>query len=83
LVGDENHVIFSKVVMFLFFSFFKKPKGMMCARGKYLLMADADGATKFSDYFRLQAAMTTIEKNGLGFVVGSRAHLQEEAIAKV
>jgi dolichyl-phosphate beta-glucosyltransferase len=57
-------------------------RGMLSARGKYMLMADADGATKFSDYLRLHQAVKRIEKNGLGLGIGSRAHLQSEAIAK-
>lgn len=48
-----------------------------------MLMADADGATQFSDYLRLHQTVKQIEKNGLGLGIGSRAHLQSEAIAKV
>jgi len=45
-------------------------------------MVDADGATKFSDLDRLEQRMKEIEKDGCGVVVGSRAHLQDEAVAK-
>jgi len=58
-------------------------RGMMVARGKYLLMADADGATKFADIERVEKSIKSIEtKNELGMSIGSRAHLQTEAIAK-
>jgi len=57
-------------------------RGMMVARGKYLLMADSDGATKFSDLEKLEAHLKKIEKDGFGVVVGSRYHLQQEAVAK-
>jgi len=46
-------------------------------------MADADGATKFADIEKLEAAMKKVEKNGLGIVIGSRAHLEAEAVATV
>lgn len=55
----------------------------MVARGDYVLMADADGATKFSDFELLEDQMQNIEKNNHGLVVGSRAHLQSAAVAKV
>jgi len=49
-------------------------KGVMRARGAAVLMADADGATRFSDYEALAAAAA-----GAGarpyFAIGSRAHL--------
>ena len=76
----------------------KKQKGMMCARGKYLLMVDADGATKFSDYTRVELKMkellqkeatqkkveySTNFHNQLAIVIGSRAHLAADAVAKV
>nr|CAG4649606.1 EOG090X0BIY [Scapholeberis mucronata]SVE93822.1 EOG090X0BIY [Scapholeberis mucronata] len=60
--------------------------GMLSARGKQLLFADADGATKFEDLSKLQNVMNDIVKgqqssDSLGLVCGSRAHLEEEAIA--
>mmetsp|Transcript_13435 Transcript_13435/g.17426 ORF Transcript_13435/g.17426 Transcript_13435/m.17426 type:complete len:332 (-) Transcript_13435:43-1038(-) len=57
-------------------------KGMLRARGKYLLMADADGATDFPDLERLERGMNAIENNELGIVVGSRAYLMEESLAE-
>jgi len=52
------------------------------ARGKYILMVDADGATKFSELDVLLSEMQKLEKNGFGIVIGSRAHLEKQAIAK-
>ncbi|KAG8194953.1 hypothetical protein JTE90_021414 [Oedothorax gibbosus] len=56
--------------------------GMLSARGKYLLFADADGATKFQDIEKLEEEMkksSAVNKNSV--VIGSRAHLEQEAIA--
>ncbi|XP_011207742.2 dolichyl-phosphate beta-glucosyltransferase [Bactrocera dorsalis] len=57
--------------------------GMLSARGRYLLFADADGATKFSDYDKLENNMKSITKDweSDGIVVGSRSHLEQDAIA--
>lgn len=57
-------------------------QGMLHARGRYLLMADADGATRFSDLDQLRQRMANTEKDGQGIVVGSRAHLEDAAVAK-
>lgn len=57
-------------------------RGMMVARGKYLLMADADGATQFSDITQLEAKIKAIEKDGQGIAVGSRAHLEEADVVQ-
>ncbi|OCT54710.1 Dolichyl-phosphate beta-glucosyltransferase [Cladophialophora carrionii] len=58
--------------------------GMRHARGQYVLFADADGASKFSDLTKLLAACRGIEDaNGRGIAVGSRAHLVgSEAVVK-
>lgn len=48
--------------------------GCLAARGKSVLMVDADGATKFDDLDRL-------EKKEADCVFGSRNHLQEKAMA--
>lgn len=57
---------------------------MLVARGEFLLMVDADGATKFSDLGKLLLEIKKIEKNGQGVVVGSRSHLvTTEAVVKV
>lgn len=52
-------------------------RGMLVARGKYLLMADADGATKFSDIEKLENCMSQIESQGHGVIVGSRAQYHQ------
>jgi len=56
--------------------------GMLRARGKYLLFADADGATTFSELSKLEKELGKIESGaGHGLVCGSRAHLQDESIS--
>ncbi len=53
-------------------------RGMLRARGEYLLMVDADGATKFSDLERLERGITRTENGSKGsasIAVGSRAHM--------
>ncbi|XP_067626255.1 dolichyl-phosphate beta-glucosyltransferase [Eurosta solidaginis] len=57
--------------------------GMLSARGRYLLFADADGATKFSDYAKLEQSIRSVATDWQSdaIVVGSRAHLEKEAIA--
>eukprot|EP00057_Strongylocentrotus_purpuratus_P018047 XP_011672521.1 PREDICTED: dolichyl-phosphate beta-glucosyltransferase-like [Strongylocentrotus purpuratus] len=58
--------------------------GMLSARGRDLLFADADGATKFADLFQLEKSMVELRKKGdKAIVCGSRAHLQDEATASV
>ncbi|KAK9448395.1 nucleotide-diphospho-sugar transferase [Limtongia smithiae] len=53
--------------------------GMQRARGKHILFADADGASKFADAQKLQAAL----QGGAEIAVGSRAHLvNTEAVVK-
>ena len=55
-------------------------KGMMRARGKWLLMADADGATQFSALDDLLAAAKGVATAGRApraFALGSRAHLKK------
>lgn len=56
---------------------------MLSARGQQLLFADADGATKFSDLDKLDTEMQALTSNWQdpAIVIGSRAHLEEEAIA--
>lgn len=61
-----------------------KSQGALHSRGQYILFADADGATRFSDLDMLMAAMEETEKDGMGMVVGSRAHLvSSDAVVKV
>jgi len=54
--------------------------GMLSSRGELLLMADADGATKFSDISKLISKFQDSQQ--LQVVVGSRAHLEDDAIAE-
>ena len=58
---------------------------MIHSRGRLILFADADGATRFSDLSDLLAAIEKIvDDEGHGMVVGSRAHLvKSEAVVKV
>lgn len=55
-------------------------RGVMVARGRKILMADADGATKFADVAQLEAQLASIEKDGTGVAVGSRAHLEDDDV---
>ena len=50
-------------------------KGMLRARGKYVLMADADGATAATEVVNVMDQLKSIETDGLGIAIGSRAHL--------
>jgi dolichyl-phosphate beta-glucosyltransferase len=44
---------------------------------------DADGATKFSDVEKLELGIKSVEMNGLGVAVGSRAHMvRTDAVVK-
>ncbi|KAI1617907.1 dolichyl-phosphate beta-glucosyltransferase [Exophiala viscosa] len=58
--------------------------GMRHARGQYVVFADADGASKFTDLDKLVAACEEVEDDlGRGVAVGSRAHLVgSEAVVK-
>eukprot|EP01100_Stratorugosa_tubuloviscum_P015347 TRINITY_DN8754_c0_g1_i1.p1 TRINITY_DN8754_c0_g1~~TRINITY_DN8754_c0_g1_i1.p1 ORF type:complete len:336 (+),score=121.22 TRINITY_DN8754_c0_g1_i1:123-1130(+) len=54
-------------------------RGVMCGRGRYVLFADADGATQFSDLDKLEIrlrAVESVERNGIA--VGSRAHNNDQ-----
>jgi len=59
-------------------------KGVLASRGEYILMCDADGATKFSEIEKLITCMVSNTLNGKfgRCVVGSRHHLAEDSIAK-
>ncbi|NP_001279879.1 dolichyl-phosphate beta-glucosyltransferase [Callorhinchus milii] len=58
--------------------------GVLSSRGRYILMADADGATKFSDVEKLDAGLKSLEPQAGNMTIacGSRAHLEKEAIAQ-
>nr|ACO14911.1 Dolichyl-phosphate beta-glucosyltransferase [Caligus clemensi] len=52
--------------------------GVLRSRGKSILFADADGATHFPDFGKLESVLK--DKNA-DLVCGSRAHLEDESIA--
>jgi len=60
--------------------------GVLSSRGKCILFADADGATKFADYDKLYKALEDFKRDDKdedysGVVCGSRAHMEDDAIA--
>lgn len=55
---------------------------MLCSRGKYMLMVDADGATKFSDFAKMEEKMLAVERNGEGVIVGSRSQYHPEYLSE-
>jgi dolichyl-phosphate beta-glucosyltransferase len=57
---------------------------MLSSRGQYVLFADADGATKFSDFSKLEHSMQKLAPSWKeeAITIGSRAHLEEESKAK-
>ena len=67
-------------------------QGMLHARGEWLLMADADGATEFKDLEALESKAKQVEeertkkgelsRNDGIVIVGSRAHYERDAVAK-
>ncbi|KFB47700.1 AGAP008315-PA-like protein [Anopheles sinensis] len=59
--------------------------GMLSSRGEFLLFADADGATKFADYGKLERSIAQLSGTDWhrdALAIGSRAHLEQEATAK-
>lgn len=59
--------------------------GLRHVRGHYVLFADADGATRFSDVKKLiEGCEEVVDAAGRGVAIGSRAHLVgSEAVVKV
>lgn len=57
-------------------------KGVMRSRGQRILFVDADNATEIRDYDKLAKAMDEASSAKGIVVCGSRAHLEEQAIAK-
>ncbi|KAI5641105.1 glycosyl transferase family 2 domain-containing protein [Phthorimaea operculella] len=66
--------------------------GVQSSRGATILFADADGASKFEDLTKLEAALQDITMRDpvnepelvsscMAIVIGSRAHLEEESLA--
>ena len=59
--------------------------GVLASRGKLILFADADGATKFSDIEKLENYMYSSTEDfdtmSMSISIGSRAHMEEQAIA--
>ncbi|XP_020379326.1 dolichyl-phosphate beta-glucosyltransferase isoform X3 [Rhincodon typus] len=58
--------------------------GVLSCRGRYILMADADGATKFADIEKVEAGLKDLQSgpDNMAISCGSRAHLEKETIAK-
>ncbi|XP_072333153.1 dolichyl-phosphate beta-glucosyltransferase isoform X2 [Scyliorhinus torazame] len=58
--------------------------GVLCCRGRYILMADADGATRFADIEKVEAGLRDLQPgpDNIAIACGSRAHLEKETIAK-
>lgn len=58
-------------------------RGVLCARGRYILFADADGASRFSDVDKLELQLKKNEVNELGVSIGSRHSNQNEDLVRV
>ncbi|XP_018409597.1 PREDICTED: dolichyl-phosphate beta-glucosyltransferase isoform X3 [Nanorana parkeri] len=58
--------------------------GTLVSRGRTVLMADADGATKFADLKNVEDGLESLKPgpDNLAISCGSRAHLENESIAK-
>ncbi|XP_035756156.1 dolichyl-phosphate beta-glucosyltransferase isoform X3 [Egretta garzetta] len=59
-------------------------KGVFSSRGEKILMADADGATKFADIEKVEEGLKNLQPwpNQMAISCGSRAHLEKDSIAK-
>ena len=63
-------------------------RGVLFSRGSYVLMVDADGATDIRDFDKVFTSLQRVEtkiakfKGTVAASFGSRAHLEEESIAK-
>lgn len=55
--------------------------GVLASHGQYVIFADADGASKFSDIVKLEKFMHQNKQCDLVIAIGSRAHMEEEALA--
>lgn len=58
--------------------------GVLNSRGEKILMADADGATKFPDVEKLEKGLSDLQPwpEQMAIACGSRAHLEKESIAQ-
>ncbi|XP_076026727.1 dolichyl-phosphate beta-glucosyltransferase [Genypterus blacodes] len=58
--------------------------GTLSSRGKLILMADADGATKFADIDKVEAGLKSVEPKpeNMAISCGSRAHLEQDSVAQ-
>uniref|UniRef100_A0A3B4B0F5 Dolichyl-phosphate beta-glucosyltransferase n=1 Tax=Periophthalmus magnuspinnatus TaxID=409849 RepID=A0A3B4B0F5_9GOBI len=58
--------------------------GTLSSRGRLILMADADGATKFCDIEKVETALNEINSKpeNMAISCGSRAHLEKESVAQ-
>ncbi|KAI4901258.1 hypothetical protein NFI96_015259 [Prochilodus magdalenae] len=58
--------------------------GTMSSRGRLILMADADGATKFADIEKAEAGLQGLgpTPENMAITCGSRAHLEKESVAQ-
>lgn len=55
--------------------------GVLSSRGERILFADADGATQFVDFERLEDHINQAVCPELAVAIGSRAHLEKDSIA--
>lgn len=58
-------------------------RGVLVSRGKYILFADADGASDIKDFDKLFVSLQNIQKQNAGASFGSRAHLKDKSMAQV
>eukprot|EP01016_Furgasonia_blochmanni_P056622 TRINITY_DN968_c0_g1_i2.p1 TRINITY_DN968_c0_g1~~TRINITY_DN968_c0_g1_i2.p1 ORF type:complete len:305 (+),score=104.14 TRINITY_DN968_c0_g1_i2:184-1098(+) len=56
--------------------------GMLVARGDYILMLDADGATKIDDFDKCFDKLKSIQQRDTAIITGSRNQIVEEAKAE-
>ncbi|XP_053703386.1 dolichyl-phosphate beta-glucosyltransferase [Synchiropus splendidus] len=58
--------------------------GTLSSRGKLILMADADGATKFADFEKVEAGLNDLhpKAGNMAISCGSRAHLEQDSVAQ-
>ncbi|KAF4082097.1 hypothetical protein AMELA_G00147760 [Ameiurus melas] len=62
----------------------KTTEGTLRTRGRLILMADADGATKFADIEKVEAGLQDLspKPENMAISCGSRAHLEKESVAQ-